>query len=159
MDELRQVAEELATLEYQAKEMVFQVASMLRVDLNVAPDCLTKQLVAPVDLQKRWGITQADYEELLAGGLPVIRFASGVVRHPEAAVDEFFRQLASGNHQKPPELVGSPYIAEQLGCTTYWVTKLVRQNQIPPSFVVPGTGNGKPWKFYRHRVDAWLNRR
>lgn len=159
MDEFEQVAQELANLELQAKDIVRQMAKNLCVDLTVTEECEPKQLVSPTDLQRRWMITAAEYDELLAEGLPTIQFASGVVRHPEAAVDEFFRKMADRNHGKPPELVGSPYIAERLGCTTYWVTQMVRRGEIPSSHVVPGTGSGKPWKFYRVRVDAWLKRR
>ena len=59
----------------------------------------------------------------------------------------------------PPDLVGSTYIAERLGCTTVWVTEMVRSGNIPPNCVVQGTGNGKPWKFFRVRIDEWLKRR
>ena len=59
----------------------------------------------------------------------------------------------------PPNLIGSQYIAERLGCTTVWITELVRGGSIPRSCVVPGTGNGKPWKFYRVRIDEWLKQR
>ncbi len=69
------------------------------------------------------------------------------------------QRIADHFDPTPSELVGSPYIAERLGCTPYWVTQMVRRGQIPSSHVVPGTGNGKPWKFYRVLVDAWLKRR
>jgi hypothetical protein len=57
------------------------------------------------------------------------------------------------------EVVGTPYVARKLGCTTVWVAEMVRRDEIPRNCVVPGTGNGKPWKFYRHRVEAWLSQR
>jgi predicted DNA-binding transcriptional regulator AlpA len=59
----------------------------------------------------------------------------------------------------PPEIVGTPYVATKLGCTTDWIAILVREGQIPPSCVIPGTGYGKPWKFRRSRIDQWIEHR
>jgi Helix-turn-helix domain len=52
--------------------------------------------------------------------------------------------------------VGSRYIADRLGCTTVWVAEMARSGEVPRHCVVPGTGSGKPWKFYRERIDAWI---
>ena len=59
----------------------------------------------------------------------------------------------------PPDIVGTPYVAGKLGCTTDWIAMLVRDGGIPPSCLVPGTGNGKPWKFQRSGIDRWLEQR
>lgn len=59
----------------------------------------------------------------------------------------------------PPDKVGTPYIAERLGCTTDYVAVMVREETIPPSCLVPGTGSGKPWKFFRERIDRWIEQR
>lgn len=59
----------------------------------------------------------------------------------------------------PPNVVGTPYVAARLGCTTDWIAMLVRDGGIPVSCLVPGTGNGKPWKFYRPGIDRWLEQR
>lgn len=59
----------------------------------------------------------------------------------------------------PPDIVGSGYISDRLGCTAVWVTEMVRKERIPPQCVVPGTGFGKPWKFFRSKIDAWLESR
>jgi hypothetical protein len=56
-------------------------------------------------------------------------------------------------------IVGTPDIARALGCTNTWVAELAREGQIPESCVVPGTGRGKPWRFYRERIDAWIKSR
>jgi len=53
-------------------------------------------------------------------------------------------------------LVGTPYVAQQLGCTTEWITEMIRSGEIPHQCVVPGTGNGKPWKLYRDRIEKWI---
>jgi len=50
-------------------------------------------------------------------------------------------------------------VADRLGCTTDWIAMMVRDSGIPPSCIVPGTGNGKPWKFYRAQIDEWIERR
>lgn len=56
----------------------------------------------------------------------------------------------------PPEVIDSTFVAERLGCTTTWIADLARRHQIPVNCIVPGSGNGKPWKFYRMKIDAWL---
>jgi hypothetical protein len=59
----------------------------------------------------------------------------------------------------PEEIVGTPYVAKRLGCTTVWVAEMVRRGEVPEGCLVPGTGTGKPWKFYRDKIDAWLTKR
>ncbi len=56
----------------------------------------------------------------------------------------------------PGDKVGTRYVAEKLGCSTIWITELIRKGEIPPSCIVAGTGNGKLWKFHRSRIDAWI---
>jgi predicted DNA-binding transcriptional regulator AlpA len=58
-----------------------------------------------------------------------------------------------------PDIVGTPYVAAKLGCTTDWIAMMVRDGQIPASSIIPGTGNGKPWKFRRSRIDQWMEHR
>jgi hypothetical protein len=60
---------------------------------------------------------------------------------------------------EPPAHVGTPYVARHLGCTTVWVAEQARDGHIPSNCIIPGTGNGKPWKFYRARIDAWIEAR
>ncbi|WP_254509035.1 helix-turn-helix domain-containing protein [Anatilimnocola floriformis] len=59
----------------------------------------------------------------------------------------------------PPDKVGTPYVAERLGCTTDYVAVMVREGAIPHHCLVPGTGTGKPWKFFRDRIDRWIEQR
>ncbi|QDU26774.1 hypothetical protein ETAA8_18550 [Anatilimnocola aggregata] len=68
-------------------------------------------------------------------------------------------RIANYFDRPPPDKVGTPYIAERLGCTTDYVVVMVREERIPPSCLVPGTGNGKPWKLYRSRIDQWIEHR
>src|SRR5262245_21676647 len=44
----------------------------------------------------------------------------------------------------PAVVVDTPYVARRLGCTTTWVSELVRSGGVPKGCVVPGTGHGKP---------------
>lgn len=60
---------------------------------------------------------------------------------------------------EPPDKVGTPYVAKKLGCTTVWIAEQIRSGQIPKDCVVQGTGNGKPWKFHRLKIDQWIESR
>jgi len=55
--------------------------------------------------------------------------------------------------------VDSTYIADKLGCTKVWVARMAAEGGVPRNAIVPGTGNGKPWKFYRSLIDKWIERR
>lgn len=74
-------------------------------------------------------------------------------------IAESLKRIADHLAPVPSELVGTPYVAERLGCTTVWVTEMIRNGQIPQRCVVPGTGDGKPWKFVRTRIDEWIKNR
>ncbi len=69
------------------------------------------------------------------------------------------RRIADRLDPPPPDKVGTPYVSDRLGCTTVWITELIRKKEIPANCIVPGTGNGKPWKFYRERIDRWIKDR
>lgn len=69
------------------------------------------------------------------------------------------RRIADHFDPQPPEVVGTEYVANRLGCTLTWIADLVRQGEIPRSSIVQGTGNGKPWKFHRHLIDRWIETR
>ena len=68
-------------------------------------------------------------------------------------------RIADALDPKPPDVVDSPYVAGHLGCTTTRVAQMARAGDIPKSCIVAGTGNGKPWKFYRDRIDRWIESR
>ena len=78
-----------------------------------------------------------------------------VLRQTEAHL----ARLADHFDPLPPDIVGTPYVAAKPGCTTAWIAMLVRDGGIPPSCLVPGTGNGKPWRFRRKRIDDWIDQR
>lgn len=68
-------------------------------------------------------------------------------------------RLADRLAPQPGDIVGTPYIAQRLGCTTAWITELIKTGEIPKQCIVEGTGNGKPWKFYRSKIDEWIKGR
>jgi hypothetical protein len=68
-------------------------------------------------------------------------------------------RLADHLAPTPSALVGTRHVAGALGQTTTWVADMARKGTIPKGCVVPGTGTGKPWKFYRDKIDAWLKSR
>jgi hypothetical protein len=83
--------------------------------------------------------------------------AAADVADPELRrIADTMGRLAEHLAPEPAAVVGTPHVARRLGCTTVWVAEMARQGQIPRDCLVPGTGDGKPWKFYRSRIDAWL---
>jgi hypothetical protein len=90
--------------------------------------------------------------ERIADSLEAIRSANHTLAASVA-------RLADHLAPSPSAIVGTPYVAGALGQTTTWVADMARKGTIPKGCVVPGTGNGKPWKFYRDRIDAWLKSR
>lgn len=55
--------------------------------------------------------------------------------------------------------VDSSFVADHLGCTTVWIAEQARSGRIPTNCIVPGTGYGKPWRFYRSKIEAWIKTR
>jgi hypothetical protein len=83
-----------------------------------------------------------------------------LITSPELApVATSLIRLADHLAPAPATVVGTPYVAERLGCTTVWVAELVRNGEIAKHCIVPGTGKGKVWKFYREKIDRWLESR
>lgn len=72
------------------------------------------------------------------------------------SIAESLARIADHVAPQPADIVGTPYIAQRLGCTTVWVTEMVKSGQLPNHCIVQGTGNGRPWKFHRRHIDAWL---
>jgi len=68
-------------------------------------------------------------------------------------------RIADGYATSYQQKVGTEYVAGQLGCTTVWVAEQARDGVIPASCIVTGTGHGKPWKFHRCKIDAWIKSR
>lgn len=52
--------------------------------------------------------------------------------------------------------VGTAYIAERLGITIKWVGDLVRKGEIPKSCICPKSGDGRYWRFWKDKIDDWI---
>jgi len=78
---------------------------------------------------------------------------------PLQQVAEALTRIADHVAPPPPAVVGTPYVARKLDCSTEWITEMIRTAEIPRHFIVPGTGNGKPWKLDRKKIDKWLKNR
>jgi hypothetical protein len=69
------------------------------------------------------------------------------------------KRIADHFDPPPPDVVDSVYLRKKLGCTTQWIADMARSGVIPAACIVPGTGNGKPWKFYRSKIEKRLKER
>lgn len=68
-------------------------------------------------------------------------------------------RLANHFAPAPGDTVDSGYVAHKLSTSKKWVSELALSGEIPSQCIVPGTGNGKHWKFYRRHVDRWIESR
>jgi hypothetical protein len=71
-------------------------------------------------------------------------------------IDNSLHRIADKLVPPPQNIVGTEYVTEKLNCTKIWVARMAANGRIPRSCVVPGTGGGEFWKFYRSRIDEWL---
>jgi hypothetical protein len=60
---------------------------------------------------------------------------------------------------KQPDHVGTDYLAERMGVSRQWISKMSERGDIPRECIVPKVGGGRIWKFHRDRIDAWLRER
>ena len=81
--------------------------------------------------------------------------------NPEAiaTIADALNRIADHFDPPPSDVVDSVYVRQKLGCTTTWVAEMARKGDIPAACIVPGTGKGKLWKFYRSKIDKWLEER
>lgn len=129
----------------------------------------------PEEYCQFFNLTERDLQQHIERGLRVMQVADGTMRITETAVDEFIRGAGGGvggevvvlianslnriaNHfdPPPPDIVDTEYIAKKLDVTKVYVAQMALDGRIPRNCIVPGTGNGKVWKFYRSRVDPWI---
>lgn len=76
---------------------------------------------------------------------------------------EPFERIAAGIERlidvlvpKTTELVGTEYIASKIGASKQWVGKMAEKGTIPKNCIAPKVSGGRVWKFYRDKIDAWL---
>lgn len=93
---------------------------------------------------REWGKKGSDRNEVV---MCLDRIASSLER------------IANKLDPPPDDIVGTPYLARKLGCTTTYISLLIRTGKIPLSCIVAGTGNGRMWKFHRQRIDTWIQDR
>jgi hypothetical protein len=110
-----------------------------------------RKLVALLERLTSAAERQADAGQRIADALEVIVHSPDLksLAASGARLTDHFTPVA-------PAVVGTPYVAGRLGCTTVWAAEMVRLGQIPTGCLVPGTGGGKPWKFHRAKIDDWL---
>jgi hypothetical protein len=53
-------------------------------------------------------------------------------------------------------LVGTNYLAERLGVTVKWAGQLAENGTVPADCVAVRGGDGRQWRLYKDKVDAWL---
>lgn len=96
--------------------------------------------------------------------VPVVlleRIATGIEKLTSSwtSIARDVSRIADKLDPPPPDVIDSPTVAARLGCTNTWIADLARRGEIPAKCVVLGTGNGKPWKFFRDKIDEWLRSR
>lgn len=74
----------------------------------------------------------------------------------EAQIADDLHRLVGFLTPPPADIVGTPHVAALLGQTTTWVAEMARDGKIPPDCIVKGSGYGKPWRFYRGKIDRWI---
>jgi hypothetical protein len=108
------------------------------------------ELLTPRQLKKRWKITEAQYKELLGKGLPTIEL-SGEVRHPEEAVDEWFRRMGwavEGTEIRPTLPPHSAVTSQRSVESGQWVHDPIDD---PPQEYKEGRLEGT-----RNHLSSWL---
>jgi len=71
-------------------------------------------------------------------------------------INDHLKRIADTLSPEPEPVVGTSYVAGRLGCSLTWVAAMASNGTIPDSCVVPGTGDGKPWKFHREKIEHWI---
>jgi hypothetical protein len=66
------------------------------------------------------------------------------------------RRIAEAHSPSPTDKVGCDYISNKVGLSSIYVAEMARKGKIPTKCIVPGTGNSKPWKFFRKETDDWI---
>ena len=97
--------------------------------------------------------------EELAPGLHAVSPKDIHVPGDLGRIAEAIERIAVHIVPEPLAIVGTDYVAQRLGCTQTWITDQTRRGEIPKHCCVEGTGNGKPWKFHRRKIDQWIKSR
>lgn len=76
-----------------------------------------------------------------------------------SAMAKSVERIADVLDPPPPDKVDTAYVAKRLGCGLARVSQMAGSGEISATCIVAGTGKGKPWKFYRSRIDQWIESR
>jgi len=74
-------------------------------------------------------------------------------------IESHLLRLANHFDPLPPQIVDTNYVASRLGCTKEYISRLALHKEIPSQCILKGTGEGRPWKFYRSHIDRWIKQR
>lgn len=99
-------------------------------------------LLTPEDLMSQWRISPEEYQELKQMGLPTIPFKNGSERHPEVAVDDWWKSL--GNIDPSPVLH-----TERQNTPRSWLN--------PPASNPPPSHRFGPLAGTQEQLASWLH--
>lgn len=117
------------------------------------------RILSKSQLCNELGVSEGQYEHMLKLGLPILDLGDGEPLHSEVAIDHFFVTSSEKSNHDKPNIVDSDHVARMLNCSPTWICDLARRGEIPATCVVLGTGQGKPWKFYRTLIEKWVRDR
>jgi len=66
------------------------------------------------------------------------------------------KRIAEHFDPQKRKVVGTAYVAEQLGVTIKWAGDLVRRGDVPKSCICPKSGEGRYWRFWKDEIDKWI---
>ena len=63
-------------------------------------------------------------------------------------------------HFTPQEVVGTDYVANRLGCSSQYVSRMATEGNIPKACIKVSSGERRQrWKFFRSEIDRWIEGR
>ncbi len=80
-------------------------------------------------------------------------------------ISNYLQRLCDAIAPAPTYTVGTESVAKATGLNQNYVSqladgrKIAKVRKIPQECIVPGSGHGKPWKFYREPIDKWIETR
>ncbi len=84
---------------------------------------------------------------------------AGLLAAPLASVAADVRRIADRLDPPPSDIVDTVYVAEKLGLTVKRISQMALAGEIPAHCIVPGTGHGTYWKFFRSKIEPWIEAR
>jgi hypothetical protein len=100
----------------------------------------------------------AGYPSGPAGPIPDVT-ANGPTPGALASIAIDLKRIADHVAPPPADIIGTADVAALLGCKPPNVGYLIRSGKIPKNCIVPGSGNGSYWRFYRAQIEKWRETR